>query len=268
MFFLYHFQALETKSLTLDTRKICATCWTKTCDFHSFHTNIYTIHQNWLTTLKHVNVNVKCEYEEVDVNLPEKLETDEYDAIDNVSMYEGDDGVDESIDIKEYTHYDDAVIDELAIAKPKRKSATRKRKSAATARKSIKCERDDDVDWEDEGASDDEVMDEKRRSPQKKAKGNKPVTTSKATITKATITKAALTFFDDAIIDAYMKDHPFTCEICYTHLQTFAAAKTHHRSKHHQKGYIVCCGTKYFRRDRAIDHIGRHNGIASNDQYM
>lgn len=260
-FFVDFIQALETKLPTVDTRKICETCWTKTWDFHLFYTNIYDIHQNWLATLKHANV--KCEYPEVDFILPEKLETnDAYDdAIENGSMYDGDGGT-EPIDFKEFDEYDDA-IDELSIAKPKRKSSPKKRKPVESARKSIKRERDDDIDWENYRASDDEVMDEKRRRPpQKKAK-------AKATVTpKETITKAALTFFDDAIIDAYMKDHPFTCEICYVRLETFAAAKTHHRSEHHQKGYIVCCGTKYFRRDRAIDHIGRHNGVASNDQYM
>lgn len=48
------------------------------------------------------------------------------------------------------------------------------------------------------------------------------------------------------------------CDICGVDMDTFRGAKGHYRKLHQQEGYITCCGKKFFRRFRAVDHTLRH----------
>lgn len=274
-FFLNHFplclfthQAIEPKSQFNSDGKICESCWTKTFDFHSFHTLIYNLQHNWTNDLKpghtHNIINdysstastslIKTEFPDVDVLLTEKLEIfDQHNSYHENNSY-----------------------DMLGIEKDDKsfiqKSSSKKKKSKSVKEKRNRYDDYDDNedDWQmgdqhDDDYVDDGIEHEIKYRPKKQT--TTKVTKNPSSTSRPGITKEALTFFDDAIIDAYMKDHPFLCEICYVPLPTFAAAKTHHRSYHRQKGYIVCCGTKYFRRDRAIDHFSRHDGSSSTDQY-
>ena len=54
-----------------------------------------------------------------------------------------------------------------------------------------------------------------------------------------------------------------SCEICDTIFESFLSAKKHYRTKHSRSGFLVCCGKRFFRRGRLLDHINRHlNPIA------
>lgn len=49
------------------------------------------------------------------------------------------------------------------------------------------------------------------------------------------------------------------CEICNdVEFETFVKAKNHYRNVHNTAGYLSCCGKKFLRRGRVLDHIHRH----------
>lgn len=56
-----------------------------------------------------------------------------------------------------------------------------------------------------------------------------------------------------------MRDYfDMKCKICGLELESIRMAKTHYRNDHQQKGYIVCCNRKYYRRFQAVDHVMQH----------
>lgn len=60
---------------------------------------------------------------------------------------------------------------------------------------------------------------------------------------------------EDAQIQEFFS---MVCEICSDKFETFTKAKTHYRLVHNTSGYLTCCGKKFLRRGRVLDHIYRH----------
>lgn len=52
------------------------------------------------------------------------------------------------------------------------------------------------------------------------------------------------------------------CEICNEPLESMANAASHYRREHNVKGYIKCCGRKFFQRYRLLDHVNTHLNIS------
>lgn len=48
------------------------------------------------------------------------------------------------------------------------------------------------------------------------------------------------------------------CEVCGIGFISYLEAKRHYRQTHKQAGYISCCGRKFFRRFKILDHIMKH----------
>ncbi|XP_059220625.1 zinc finger protein 492-like [Stomoxys calcitrans] len=59
--------------------------------------------------------------------------------------------------------------------------------------------------------------------------------------------------------DAFLKEHfKITCDKCYQTLETFALLAQHYSKSHNERGYVVCCETKFFYRHFLVDHIKYH----------
>lgn len=64
---------------------------------------------------------------------------------------------------------------------------------------------------------------------------------------------------DTAKEDAQIREFfSMVCEICSDKFETFIKAKNHYRLVHNTVGYLSCCGKKFNRRGRVLDHIYRH----------
>ncbi len=65
---------------------------------------------------------------------------------------------------------------------------------------------------------------------------------------------------DTAKEDAQIREFfSMICEICSdVEFETFMKAKNHYRTVHNTVGYLTCCGKKFLRRGRVLDHIYRH----------
>lgn len=64
---------------------------------------------------------------------------------------------------------------------------------------------------------------------------------------------------DTADEDAQIREFfSMVCEICSDKFETFIKAKNHYRIVHNTVGYLTCCGKKFLRRGRVLDHIHRH----------
>lgn len=64
---------------------------------------------------------------------------------------------------------------------------------------------------------------------------------------------------DTAKEDAQIREFfNMECEICSDRFETFVKAKNHYRIVHNTAGYLTCCGKKFLRRGRVLDHIHRH----------
>lgn len=48
------------------------------------------------------------------------------------------------------------------------------------------------------------------------------------------------------------------CEICSEHFETFTDTIAHYRKVHNQRGYIICCDKKMFKRFMIVQHIMKH----------
>lgn len=59
----------------------------------------------------------------------------------------------------------------------------------------------------------------------------------------------------DTKISSYMR---LLCELCNEEVPTFSALQQHFLSVHSQKGYMVCCNKKLYKRVLLVDHINRH----------
>lgn len=59
----------------------------------------------------------------------------------------------------------------------------------------------------------------------------------------------------DELIAKHMK---LTCEICHITLSDFTNLRQHFWNVHEQKGYVVCCNKKLFKRILLVDHINKH----------
>ncbi|XP_055917670.1 transcription factor grauzone isoform X2 [Eupeodes corollae] len=59
----------------------------------------------------------------------------------------------------------------------------------------------------------------------------------------------------DELIAKHMK---LACEICHVELIDFTSLRQHFWNSHGQKGYIVCCNKKLFKRVLLVDHINKH----------
>lgn len=50
------------------------------------------------------------------------------------------------------------------------------------------------------------------------------------------------------------------CEICYeVRFDSLVEVKKHYRNVHKSKGYLVCCGEKFWPRSRILDHVRYHS---------
>lgn len=64
---------------------------------------------------------------------------------------------------------------------------------------------------------------------------------------------------DTAKEDAQIREFfSMECEICSDRFETFVKAKNHYRIVHNKAGYLTCCGKKFRRRGRVLEHIHRH----------
>ncbi|KAJ6622260.1 Transcription factor grauzone [Pseudolycoriella hygida] len=48
------------------------------------------------------------------------------------------------------------------------------------------------------------------------------------------------------------------CDICGDPFETYRSAQKHYRNAHKVEGYLICCGKKFHRRDRVMNHIKYH----------
>lgn len=52
------------------------------------------------------------------------------------------------------------------------------------------------------------------------------------------------------------------CDLCQKQLESFSHATFHYRTAHRMKGYLLCCGKKWMKRYRLLEHLNRHYNIA------
>lgn len=48
------------------------------------------------------------------------------------------------------------------------------------------------------------------------------------------------------------------CDTCGHPLDSFSDARFHHRAVHNQNGYLTCCGKKFFKKSRVLQHCEWH----------
>lgn len=48
------------------------------------------------------------------------------------------------------------------------------------------------------------------------------------------------------------------CDLCEHTFNIFRECKAHYRTSHQTNGYLICCGSKFFKRVRVVEHIQRH----------
>lgn len=60
---------------------------------------------------------------------------------------------------------------------------------------------------------------------------------------------------DDELIRRFV---PMICDLCGTAFETFGEAKQHHQLVHAQKGYVECCGKRFFIKNLAVQHCRWH----------
>lgn len=48
------------------------------------------------------------------------------------------------------------------------------------------------------------------------------------------------------------------CDLCDVEFNIFRDCKSHYRTVHNMQGYLKCCGSKFLKRVRAIEHLQRH----------
>ncbi|XP_055388160.1 transcription factor grauzone-like [Condylostylus longicornis] len=60
---------------------------------------------------------------------------------------------------------------------------------------------------------------------------------------------------EDKVIASIIKVY---CNVCNLEQKNFSNLKKHCTMEHKQKGFVVCCGKKYFKRFLLVDHIEKH----------
>ncbi|XP_055838416.1 transcription factor grauzone [Episyrphus balteatus] len=58
--------------------------------------------------------------------------------------------------------------------------------------------------------------------------------------------------------DLIAKNMKLACELCNIDLVDFTALRQHFWNAHGQKGYVICCNKKLFKRVLLVDHINKH----------
>lgn len=65
--------------------------------------------------------------------------------------------------------------------------------------------------------------------------------------------------YADKSMDEQIRDvFDMKCKNCEIELDTLRTAKTHYRTEHQQKGYLMCCERKFYRRFQVVDHVMMH----------
>lgn len=207
------------------TLKICPRCWRITEEFHLFYKQIeraqreYICLQNFLMPETENNL---LKYEIEDISLLCKVE-------ENRKIFYFNDDINQ-IDTNDY-------CEELEL----------------------KIENDDDQ----YKIADNEYIPENDVSDVEENYQNIEPTTTNANeipFLKEELTNAAIAKSQSKkIINEQIRDYfEMDCVLCGIRFSTFTKAQHHYRVKHQQKGYISCCGRKFFNRRLIVSHIQQH----------
>ncbi|KAJ6641728.1 1,5-anhydro-D-fructose reductase [Pseudolycoriella hygida] len=222
---------------------LCQVCWINTKSFHNFYKRVESLQRAYLNSVNLEAIEIhsssdlikreesespKVDHQEQDFKIPK---TEEIEP--NVQVIDLEICKDESSDCTEdFICYQSETSDEEDCDEPPLK----KLKSA-----------EGDGSVEDEGNVETEI---EPTAAECESSYNEELDDDKPTIRCKKNTAN-----EDAKIREFFS---MVCEICSDQFETFLKAKHHYRTIHNTTGYLTCCGKKFLRRGRVLDHIHRH----------